>query len=70
MASWLKPAPIQVMIVEAEVSTRTIAADKLRQAGFRVVEAANAHEASTYLNAGRPVDLIFKGAMLGLSAEN
>ena len=58
------------MIVEAEVSTRTIAADKLRQAGFRVVEAANAHEASTYLNAGRPVDLIFKGAMLGPSTEN
>jgi hypothetical protein len=35
-----------------------------------VVEAANAHEASTYLNAGRPVDLIFKGAMLGPSTEN
>ena len=70
MASRLKPAPMQVMIVEAEVATRTIVADKLRQAGFCVVEAASAHEASTYLNAGRPVDLIFKGVMLGSSAEN
>jgi CheY-like chemotaxis protein len=70
MASRLKPDPMQVMIVETEVSTRTIAADKLRQAGFRVVEAASAHEASAYLNAGRPVDLIFKGVMLGPSAEN
>jgi CheY-like chemotaxis protein len=70
MASQLKPAPTQVMIVEAEVSTRTIAADKLREAGFSVVEAASTHEASTYLNAGRPVDLIFKGVILGPSAEN
>jgi CheY-like chemotaxis protein len=70
MASQLKSAPTQVMIVETEVSTRTIVADKLREAGFCVVEAASAHEASTYLNAGRPVDLIFKGVMLGPSAEN
>ena len=70
MASQVKPAPTQVMIVEAEVSTRTIAADKLREAGFGVVEAASTHEASTYLNAGKPVDLIFKGVMLGPSAEN
>jgi CheY-like chemotaxis protein len=70
MAPQLKPAPTQVMIVEADVSTRTIVADKLRQAGFRVVEAASTHEASTYLNAGEPVDLIFKGVALGPSAEH
>jgi CheY-like chemotaxis protein len=70
MAFQRKPAPTQVMIVEAEVSTRTIAAEKLRQAGFCVVEAASTREASIYLNAGRPVDLVFKGVMLGPSAEN
>jgi CheY-like chemotaxis protein len=70
MASRPKPAPMQVIIVEAEVATRTIAADKLRQAGFRVVEAASEHEASAYLNAGRPVDLIFNGVTLGPSAED
>jgi CheY-like chemotaxis protein len=65
MATQLTPAPTKVMIVETDVSTRTIAADKLRQAGFRVVEAASVHEASAYLNARGPVDLIFKGVALG-----
>ena len=59
-----------MMIAEAEVSARTIAADELRQAGFCVVEAANAHEAITYLNAGTPVDLVFKMVELGSSAED
>jgi CheY-like chemotaxis protein len=68
--SQLKPTETQVMIVESEVSTRTIAADQLRKAGFCVVEAASADEASIYLNAGRPVDLIFKGVVLGPSAED
>jgi CheY-like chemotaxis protein len=70
MAPQLKPAPTQVMIVEANVSTRTIVADKLRQAGFHVVEAANTHEASTYVNARRPVDVIFNRAVLNPSAED
>ena len=50
MASELKPAPPQVMVVEAEVAIRTVVADKLREVGLRVVEAANAEEASLYLN--------------------
>jgi PleD family two-component response regulator len=60
MASELKPAPPQVMVVEAEVAIRTVVADKLREVGLRVVEAANAEEASLYLKAGAPVDLVFR----------
>jgi CheY-like chemotaxis protein len=60
MASNLKPASARVMIVEGEVSVRTIAAEKLRQVGLSVVEAANSEEASLYLKAGAPVDLVFR----------
>ena len=70
MAAQLEPAPTQVMIVEADVATRTIVADKLRQAGFRVVEAASTQEASTYLNAKKPVDVIFNGVVLSPSAKD
>ena len=59
MAALRKRASVEVMIVEPDVSLRTIAADKLRQAGLLVVEAANAEEASLYLQDGAPVDLVF-----------
>ena len=59
MAALGKRALVEVMIVEPDVSLRTIAADKLRQAGLLVVEAANAEEASLYLQDGAPVDLVF-----------
>jgi len=59
MAALLRRASVEVMIVEPDVSLRTIAADKLRQAGLLVVEAANAEEASSYLQDGSPVDLVF-----------
>lgn len=64
MASEPKPAPAQVMaaqvmIVEAEVSIRTIVADRLREFGLRVIEAASSEEAAAYLRDGAPVDLVF-----------
>jgi len=49
----------QVMIVEDEVLVRTVVAEALREAGLRVIEAANADEAWSYIQAGAPVDLIF-----------
>lgn len=52
------------MIVEPEVAIRALAADKLRELGLRVVEAANADEASSYLRAGAPVDLIFRNIQI------
>lgn len=59
MASGIEPAK-QVLLVEAEVTTRTIAADKLRDAGLRVVEAASTVEADAYLRRGEPVALILR----------
>ena len=59
MAALRKRASVEVMIVEPDVSIRTIVADKLRQACLLVVEAANAEEASLYLQDGAPVDLVF-----------
>jgi CheY-like chemotaxis protein len=64
MSSGAKPASKRVMIVEAEISVRTLAAEKLREAGLRVVEAANDDEAAVYLRNGDPVDVVFRGAEL------
>ena len=48
-----------VLIAEDEVVVRSVVAEHLRDAGFRVVEATNAAEAVDVLQAGEPVDLVF-----------
>ena len=63
--------PKRILVVEDEVLIRCLISDELRDAGFVVVEAQNADEASSYLASGATVDLIFSdvhmpGAMDGL----
>jgi PleD family two-component response regulator len=65
------PEPKRILVVEDEVLIRCLICDDLREAGFVVVEAENADEASSYLASGAPVDLIFSdvhmpGSMDGL----
>jgi CheY-like chemotaxis protein len=55
----LLPASKQVMVVEDDVMIRALLAEELRQAGLRVIEAANADEAFAYLETLGPVDLLF-----------
>jgi|SRR6516165_6793535 len=61
MVPELNPEPqlAHVLFVEDEVLIRTPSAQTLRDAGFAVIEAANADEAWSYLEAGGPVDLVF-----------
>ncbi|HVJ52328.1 MAG TPA: response regulator [Aliidongia sp.] len=56
-----KPDAIRarILIVEDEPMLRATIAESLRDAGFSVVEAANADEAFTYIEAGASVDLVF-----------
>ncbi len=63
--------PIAVLIVEDDAMIRMIAAEFLEDAGFVVVEAANAQEAIRALEDRQPIDAIFTdinmpGAMDGL----
>ena len=60
-----------VLVIEDEVLVRTLLAEELRDAGFRVVEAAHADDALACLNAGLAIDLIFSdirmpGTLTGL----
>lgn len=48
-----------ILIVEDEFLVRLVAADALRDVGYRVLEADNADEAVAILTAGVPVDLVF-----------
>lgn len=48
-----------ILVVEDEVLIRLLICDELRDAGLRVVEAANADEAFAYLRAEGGVDLLF-----------
>jgi CheY-like chemotaxis protein len=48
-----------ILVVEDEVLLRMPLAEYLRDAGFRVLEAASAEEAMAVLAADTPVDLIF-----------
>jgi DNA-binding response OmpR family regulator len=48
-----------VLLVEDEVLVRTIAAESLRDQGFRVIEAASAMEARAVLISGATVDVVF-----------
>jgi CheY-like chemotaxis protein len=51
--------PHVVLLVEDEVLIRLAAADHLRAAGFKVVEAGAACEAQELIKAGLQVDLVF-----------
>jgi two-component system, response regulator PdtaR len=69
----LQPASprARILIVEDEVLTRMTLAEELREAGYSVVEAANADAAMAYLNTGDQIDLVFSdvtmpGSMDGL----
>jgi CheY-like chemotaxis protein len=60
-----------ILIVEDEVLTRMALAEELRDAGYSVVEAANADTAMAYLNTTGQIDLVFSdvkmpGSMDGL----
>lgn len=63
--------PIHVLVVDDETLIRSLLADELRDAGFRVVEAVNADEALDYMSARSDIDLVFTdirmpGSMNGL----
>jgi CheY-like chemotaxis protein len=47
-----------VLLVEDEPLVRLVVVDVLMEANFRVIEASNADEALTVLNAGVPVDVL------------
>jgi CheY-like chemotaxis protein len=51
---------IRVLVVEDEVITRAAVAEKLRETGLTVVEAANDAEADSYLERGEAVDLVLR----------
>jgi two-component system, response regulator PdtaR len=60
-----------ILLVEDEILVRAMVAEELREAGMRVIEAANAEEAMEHLGAGHAVDVVFTdiempGAMNGL----
>jgi CheY-like chemotaxis protein len=64
-------AHLAVLFVEDDVLVRLTAAEYLRAAGYRVIEAANAAEAIEIFASGEPVDGVFTdvqmpGAMDGL----
>ncbi len=67
------PAPIAVVLAEDEPFTRMMAADALRDQGFKVMEAANAEEALDILHAHACdvhvlfTDIHMPGAMDGLA---
>jgi len=48
-----------IMVVEDDILTRMATADHLRDCGYRVLEASDAGEARTLLNASEPVELVF-----------
>jgi CheY-like chemotaxis protein len=48
-----------VLLVEDEVLIRLSTAELMRDAGFRVFEAANGDEAWSFLQAGPPPDVVF-----------
>ena len=52
-------APATILVVEDEVLVRMGIVDDLVWAGHSVIEAANADEALSVLEAGKPVDVVF-----------
>jgi DNA-binding NtrC family response regulator len=52
-------SPIRILVVEDDVLIRLLLSEELRDAGFQVVEAAQADDALCYLDAGGDADLVF-----------
>jgi len=48
-----------ILVVEDDILTRMAACDHLREAGHRVLEAADAEEARTLLRASEPIEVVF-----------
>ncbi len=48
-----------ILVVEDDILIRMAAADHLRDAGHRVLEAADAEEARTLLRASEPIEVVF-----------
>src|SRR3546814_3058625 len=55
----LEPTMPRVLVAEDDTLVRIAIAEALRDAGFRVMEAASAAEALAYLEAAERVDLVF-----------
>ena len=53
------PTPGRVLLVEDDVLLRFLLAEKLREAGLGVIEAANADEAFSYIQPAAQIDLLF-----------
>jgi two-component system, response regulator PdtaR len=53
------PTPGRVLLVEDDVLLRFLLAEKLRDAGLGVIEAANADEAFSYIQTAAQIDLLF-----------
>jgi two-component system, response regulator PdtaR len=49
----------RILLVEDDILIRSSAADYLRDTGFEVFEAVNAHEAMAILGAGTTIDAVF-----------
>jgi two-component system, response regulator PdtaR len=66
LASEDEPLPASVvLVVEDEILIRMAIADHLRDAGFKVYEAANAHEAVDLLtHYGNEIDTVFSDIMM------
>jgi DNA-binding NtrC family response regulator len=68
-----KPAghvrPATVLVVEDEVLIRVSVSDFLRECGFAVLDASNAAEARTILEAGVVVDLVFSDVQMPGEAD-
>ena len=54
-----------ILVVEDEVLVRSVVAEYLRDAGFTVVEAANAAEAMALIASQIPVDIVFTDIQMG-----
>ena len=53
-----------VLVVEDEAAVREIAAEMLREAGWRVISAADGREALSVLQTGEPVDVLFSDVVM------
>ena len=53
-----------ILAVEDDVLVRAVAAAHLRECGFEVIEAGDAHEAVRVLAAAVPVDLVFSDVQM------
>ncbi len=71
-ATEIEPKPIEersvsdelIMVVEDDAEVLELAADILRSAGYRVLEALGAHEALEYIGAGEHPDLLLTDVVM------